>query len=99
MTNKLARNAAIFFALILVHVSVLDFFFVTHAGPVFLWDRASEPTTIFTHITIALISTLVFVVSDLMHARYKAGAYRVREPILMFASAVMLIAISLLVLG
>lgn len=50
------------FIVLLVHISILDFFFVTHNGPVFLFDKNLEIKTIITHLIITSISVGFYVV-------------------------------------
>lgn len=48
------------FTVLLVHISLLDLFFVNHSGPVFLLDKNSELKTIFTHLFIVIISVVFY---------------------------------------
>lgn len=42
------------------HVSLLNLFFVSYSGPVFLWQENSEPLTIQVHFLIALLTTIFY---------------------------------------
>jgi hypothetical protein len=55
----LKRKSVLLFLVILLHVTLLDLFFVLSSGPVFLWDKNSEWQTIATHLLIA-VATLLF---------------------------------------
>lgn len=45
------------FLLLWAHVSLLNLFYVSYSGPVFLWQENSEPITIQVHFLIALLTT------------------------------------------
>jgi len=47
----------LFFIIIWLHVSILDLFFITYKGPVFLWQENSEFITLAVHFLIALTTT------------------------------------------
>lgn len=47
----------LFFIIIWLHVSILDLFYITYNGPVFLWQENSQLLTLMVHVFIALIST------------------------------------------
>lgn len=56
------KNKAFYlFIVLLVHVSLLDLFFVTHKGPVFLFDENLEIKTIITHFIIIGVSVGFYV--------------------------------------
>jgi len=43
--------------IIWLHVSILDLFFITYKGPVFLWQESSQVMTLAVHFLIALMTT------------------------------------------
>jgi hypothetical protein len=43
-----------------LHISILDLFFITYNGPVFLWRDNSQLPTIIVHFSIALATTILF---------------------------------------
>ena len=45
------------FAIIWLHISVLDLFYVTYNGPVFLWQENTQLLTLAVHFFIALVTT------------------------------------------
>jgi hypothetical protein len=48
------------FLIIWLHVSVLDLFFITYKGPVFLWHENSQLLTLMVHFLIALSTAILF---------------------------------------
>jgi hypothetical protein len=48
------------FLIIWLHVSVLDLFFITYNGPVFLWHDNTQLLTLVVHFLIALSTTILF---------------------------------------
>ncbi|WP_286264330.1 hypothetical protein [Thalassotalea atypica] len=87
------KKPLILFAIIWLHVSLLNLFFVNYSGPVFLWKENSEPTTLLVHFLIAATTTTIFLFGQFLHQRYQSGAFRIREPILIFASMCMILSI------
>ncbi|WP_136037976.1 hypothetical protein [Candidatus Colwellia aromaticivorans] len=45
------------FVVIWLHVSVLDLFYITYNGPVFLWQDNAQLLTLVVHFSIALATT------------------------------------------
>ena len=84
------------FAIIWLHVSVLNLFYVNHQGPVFLWEENMGPRTLAVHFIIALITTATFLIGQKVHQHYRAGGYSIRESILIFASCCMVLSIGFL---
>ena len=48
------------FAIIWLHVSALDLFFVTYRGPVFLWEENAQPITLLVHFLIAIATVSLY---------------------------------------
>ena len=48
------------FLIIWLHVSVLDLFFITYNGPVFLWNANTQLLTLVVHFLIALSTAILF---------------------------------------
>lgn len=67
------------FIVLLVHVSLLDLFFVTHSGPVFLLDKNSELKTILTHLLIAILSVGFYVLLTKYRAHVQEVSFRVSD--------------------
>lgn len=57
-TVFLARHQCkLVFIIIWLHISVLDLFYITYSGPVFLWQENAQLLTLVVHFLIALITT------------------------------------------
>jgi len=57
----LARHRLkLLFVCVWLHISLLDLFYVTYRGPVFLWQENTELLTIVVHIAIALITVAFY---------------------------------------
>ncbi|MDX2367560.1 MAG: hypothetical protein QNK36_04020 [Colwellia sp.] len=57
-TAFLARHQCkLLFVIIWLHISVLDLFYITHNGPVFLWQENTQILTLAVHFLIALVTT------------------------------------------
>ncbi|PCI52773.1 MAG: hypothetical protein COB45_11790 [Gammaproteobacteria bacterium] len=48
------------FVIIWLHVSVLDLFYITYNGPVFLWHDNAQLLTLVVHFLIALATTALY---------------------------------------
>jgi hypothetical protein len=48
------------FLIIWLHISVLDLFFITYKGPVFLWQENMQLLTLVVHFLIALLTAILF---------------------------------------
>lgn len=60
-TTFLARHQfKLLFVAIWLHISVLDLFFITYNGPVFLWQENSQLLTLAVHFSIALATSILF---------------------------------------
>lgn len=60
-TAFLARHQVkLLFVVIWLHISVLDLFFVTYSGPVFLWQDNTKVLTLAVHFIIALAVTALY---------------------------------------
>ncbi len=59
-TTFLARHQfKLLFVVIWLHVSVLDLFYITYNGPVFLWQDNSQLLTLAVHFLIALATSVL----------------------------------------
>jgi hypothetical protein len=48
------------FIIVWLHISILDLFFITYRGPVFLWQENLQLLTLLVHFFIALGTTLIY---------------------------------------
>ncbi|NMP33547.1 hypothetical protein HII17_18525 [Thalassotalea sp. M1531] len=90
---------SLFFFIILLHVTLLDFMFVNHSGLVFLPKENSELLTISVHLLIAFVSLLSLIMAEEFRKAYKAGRFSVREPLLIAASIAMASSIGYLLIS
>ncbi|MGJ8691563.1 MAG: hypothetical protein ACSHW0_03710 [Thalassotalea sp.] len=90
------RKYALVSLILFLHISVLDLFFVTLSGPVFLVDENLRSVTIFTHLTIALTSVLVCFLVQRLRTVYKSGKLKMRNNVLMLCSMMLALSIYLI---
>jgi hypothetical protein len=83
------------FIVILVHISVLDLFFVTYSGVVFLWEENSRLLTIVTHLSITLMVTLLYLVIPIFRIKYQQGMSKNGEKVWWLSSLLMLVIIAI----
>lgn len=88
-----------FFLIIWLHMTLLDLFFVTSSGPVFLFEENSQPLTLLVHFSVAIATFIGFWLAIKVSQRYKEGKMEVREPILITSSILMVGCIGLLLLS
>ena len=91
------KKSILLFVAILVHVSVLDLFFVTIDGAVFLWEENSQFLTIATHLAIATMVTLLYLLISTFRVKYQQGVVKVGERMWWVSSLFMLIIIVILI--
>jgi len=48
------------FAIIWLHISTLDLFYITYNGPVFLWQENAQFITLLVHVIIAALTTCCY---------------------------------------
>jgi hypothetical protein len=84
------KKTLFLFIVILVHVSLLDLFFVTFNGIVFLWEENSRFLTIATHLSIAVTVTLLYQVISTLRVKYQQGMLQMGEKMWWLSSLLML---------
>lgn len=97
MLTPVKQRLFLFF-IVWLHVTVLDLFFVTHAGPVFMWAESTEFATLLVHLLTATTVTLTFIGLERFRNDYRQGKYAVRESIFMFLSIAMIFGIGFLLI-
>jgi len=95
--TKFNKRTTWLFITLFVHISLLDLFFVTYNGPVFLWDKNSEMLTILTHFTIALCSVLFYLLISKLRGQYQAGQFKIGEKIWIMCSLFLVLSIGFIV--
>jgi len=85
------------FIILLVHVSLLDLFFIGDNGLVFLFTKNSEFKTIITHITIIGLSVLFYRLLVLSESYYRRTNAKISDMTWVLCSVFILCAIGLIV--
>lgn len=80
------------------HVSVLNLFFVSYSGPVFLWQENSELLTIQVHLLIALLSTGFYLTLRKIKQFNSTNKVKVADKIWLFCSLIMIFSIGFLLI-
>lgn len=91
------QKALLVFLVIFVHNTVLDLFFVSYNGPVFLWQENLHWLTIVVHLAIA--ATIAFAYHFLVTLRkdYQYGKFVLSERVLIGCSFCVLLSIGFLI--
>jgi len=97
MSQHYNKAILLFFAIFL-HVSVLDLFFVTSEGPVFLWEENSQFLVIATHLVIAVMVALLCLAISTFRIKYKKGALQMSDKMLWVSSMFMLVVIAVILI-
>lgn len=96
--KKLYRyKIALLFIALWAHVSLLNLFFVSYTGPVFLWQENSEPLTIQVHFLIALFTTLFYLSVSKIRQVNAIKTVKVTDKFWLVCSVVLLLSIGFLV--
>lgn len=67
------------FVVLLTHVTLLDLFFVTNKGPVFLVDKNLEIKTIITHLIIIFVSVGFYILLNVSMDSYRKTNTKVSD--------------------
>jgi hypothetical protein len=60
MHLRLSKKSKILFLVIWLHITLLDLFYINHNGFVFLWQENREFKTLFTHLLIATLTVIFY---------------------------------------
>ncbi|OUR60171.1 hypothetical protein A9Q74_14360 [Colwellia sp. 39_35_sub15_T18] len=67
----LARHRLkLMFVLVWLHISLLDLFYLTYRGPVFLWHDNAQLLTITVHFSIALMTVIFYWLISKLLSKY-----------------------------
>ena len=91
MTNH--KKYLLVFLIIFTHISLLDLFFVTLSGPVFLVEENLRSSTILTHLLIATSSAVICFLTVQLRKAYKSGKLKLRDNVLMLCSLCLAVSI------
>lgn len=81
------------FIALFAHVSIMDLFFVSYSGPVFLWDDNLQLKTIVVHLLIALISALSYKLFGFIRRDARKGKLFLSDKVLIICSAALMFSI------
>jgi len=70
-TSFLAKHKVkLLFILVWLHISILDLFYLTYRGPVFLWQENGQFKTLLVHLFIALATVGCYLATEKLTAKY-----------------------------
>ena len=90
---KIKNNPLFLFLVIFGHITLLDLFYVSHNGPVFLWDENLAVTTMATHFLIALVSVIFYFLVVKFRKDYQAGQFKISERTWVLCSCALILSI------
>jgi hypothetical protein len=93
------KSKTFYLSLVLfVHVSLLDLFFVTTKGPVFLVDKNTEVKTLITHFVIVMLSVVFYVLLTKYREHARTTSFQISEVTWVVWSVALLFGIGFLVI-
>lgn len=78
------------FIILFVHITILDLFFITLNGPVFLIKENLRIETIIVHMAITLASIIICLLFGLLRGAYKSGKLKLRNNLLILSSGLLI---------
>ncbi len=91
-------KVALLFIALWAHVSLLNLFFVSYTGPVFLWQENSEPLTIQVHFFIALVTTLFYLAITKLRQANALKKVKIADKVWLACSLVLVLSIGFLLI-
>ena len=82
--------------IILVHITLLDLFFVQYSGPVFLWEENLRWSTLLVHVLIAVLTWAFYLFITKLRREYQLGQFKIGENIWIACSFFILFSIGFL---
>lgn len=86
------------FSVLLLHVTLLDLFFVTHNGPVFLVAKNIEIKTFITHLLTVILSVGFYVLLTKYREHTRKKSFRVSDVIWVVWSVILILAIGFILI-
>ena len=80
------------------HVSLLNLFYVSYAGPVFLWQENSQPLTLIVHLLIAVITTAFYLAVSKLRKINKVKKAKITDKIWLCCSLALMFSILFLIM-
>lgn len=87
------QKSFLVFIVIFIHATLLDLFFVTYNGPVFLWEENLHWLTIVTHLAMALVMAVLYELSVIFRRDFESGNFVLRERVMIGCSICIFISI------
>jgi hypothetical protein len=69
-----------------MHVSLLDLFYVSHSGPVFLWEKNSQTMVFIVHALIAFLTLFTYLLVSKIRVEYQSGRYVIQDKVWLICS-------------
>ncbi|MGL1958614.1 MAG: hypothetical protein OCD00_15005 [Colwellia sp.] len=86
-----------FFVIIWLHISILDLFYVTYRGPVFLWQKNAELLTLVVHFGIALATLAFYLLLKKISGEYQLGKFKISNKVWLLCSICLFFSITFLI--
>jgi hypothetical protein len=92
------HKIALLFLALWAHVSLLNLFYVSYSGPVFLWQENSQLLTIQVHIFIALLTTGFYLAVNKLRQVNKTKTEKITYKVWLFCSLFLVFSIGFLLI-
>ena len=92
------NKSIILLLIIWIHVSLLDLFYVSHSGPVFLWEKNSQTMVFIVHALIAFLTLFTYLIVSKMRMEYKSGRFVIQESVWMISSVCLVVLIGIMMI-
>ena len=89
---------ALLFLALWAHVSLLNLFYVSYSGPVFLWQENSQLLTIQVHIFIALLTTGFYLAVNKLRQVNKTKTEKITDKVWLVCSLFLVFSIGFLLI-
>jgi len=89
----LKNKPLLLFIILWLHISLLDLFFMTYSGPVFLWTENLRLETVFVHSLIALCGVALYILLTKAKQEYIAGNLNIGDKTWLLCSLMLILSI------
>jgi hypothetical protein len=89
----LKNKPLLLFIVLWLHISLLDLFFVTYSGPVFLWSENLRAESFIVHTLIAFGGVGLYVLLTRAKQEYVAGNLNIGDKTWLFCSLMLILSI------
>lgn len=94
--SPLKSKTLLLFVILFLHVSLLDLFYVTYSGLVFLWLENAQLDTVLVHFLTAILTTALYLLLIKAKELTKANEIKVNEKFWLASSLVLVFSIGYL---